>query len=192
MAYPFGAAVSPLVDEAARYAGGIEHVPSIHLPMWLPALRAPAPWTAGIVDGAHVTRLLLRHSPTSVQWAGCEVLNLYRVPTAIPPAMVLDNADRALREGHATWISTSLVDVPPRYGITAAHASGWVPGQDQDVYTQFRYYAITAAAGGALIEQGIVIAANAHAALADEVQSLTNNLHRALLESIDRPHDPRL
>lgn len=192
MAHPVDAASSPLVTAVAAHSGGIEHVPSVHLALWLPALTVPQPWEIGVVDGSRVTRLLLRPSARPALYTGCEVLNLYRVPTPIPPELVLDNAGRALQQGFAEKISTSAVDTPARYGIVGAHAAGWVPHGDHQAYSQFRYYAINAAAGSALIEQGIVIQAEKYPTLAGEVQSLTTLLYRALLASIDRPHDPRL
>jgi hypothetical protein len=54
------------------------------------------------------------------------------------------------------------------------------------VRSQFHNYAVNSAAGGALIEQAIVIGAGELSALDSEANELTENLYRSLLTSIDR------
>jgi hypothetical protein len=71
-------------------------------------------------------------------------------------------------------IQTLRVDTPPRYGLIATRSSGRLRVGARTVYSQYSYYAVNTAAGGALIE------------LSGEVAELTDNLYRALLASIDR------
>jgi hypothetical protein len=183
------AAVSSLAQEIAEHVGPLDGVPAAHLHLWLPDLTAPPGWTVGAVDGANVTRLLLRRLNSGGHWDGCEVLNLYRVPGTVPESLVLDNADRILRDSAATDIRSHRLDVAPRYGIIATRACGVLRSGDRVVRSQFHNYVVNTNAGGALIEQGIVIGAEMLSALESEVTELTGNLYRSLLTSIDRaPH----
>jgi hypothetical protein len=183
------AAVSSLAQEIAEHVGPLDGVPTAHLQLWLPDLTAPPAWTVAAVDGATVTRLLLRRLNSGTHWDGCEVLNLYRVPGAVPESLVLDNADRILRDSAATDIRSSQLEVAPRYGVIATRASGVLHSGDRVVRSQFHNYVVNTNAGGALIEQAIVIGAEMLSALDSEVNELTENLYRSLLTSIDRaPH----
>jgi len=185
-------AVSSLAQEIARHVGPLQRVTTTHLHLWLPALTIPSAWTIADADGAAVTRLLLRRLNSTNHWDSCEVLNLYRVPGAVPAALVLRNADRILRDSQATDISAQPLDVPPQYGIIATRASGRLTTGNRQVLGQFNNYVVNSAAGGALVEQAVVVGADAQSALAEECAALTENLYRSLLASIDRPHDPRL
>jgi hypothetical protein len=138
------------------------------------------------VDGVAVTRLLLRRLASGAQWDGCEVLNLYRVAGAVPESLVLDNADRSLRDIGATDIHTYAMDIAPLYGAIATRASGVIRSRDRVVRGRFHNYVVNTAAGGALIEQAIAINADVAPALESEAEELTENLHRPLLASIDR------
>lgn len=183
-------AVSSLAEEVARAAGGLEHVESTHLPVWLPGLTIPPTWTAALVDGNRATRVLLRQSATDGSlWSGCEVLNLYRVPAVVPDKVMVDNADRTLKDGGATEISVGRVEVPPQCGVVGTHASGWlVDHRGEHVHGQFRYYAVNAAGGSALIEQAVVISAEDVATLAGEASALVEHLRQCLLASVARSH----
>jgi hypothetical protein len=183
------AAVSSLAQEIAEHVGPLDGVPTAHLHLWLPDLTAPPGWTVAAVDGATVTRLLLRRLNSGTHWDGCEVLNLYRVPGTVPESLVLDNADRILRDSAATDIRSRRLDVAPQYGIIATRAYGVLHSGDRVVCSRFHNYVVNTNAGGALIEQGIVIGAEMLSALESEVNELTENLYRSLLTSIDRaPH----
>ena len=187
MTTPFDpAAVSSLAQEIAEHVGPLDGVPTAHLQLWLPDLTAPPAWTVAAVDGATVTRLLLRRLNSGTHWDGCEVLNLYRVPGAVPESMMLDNADRILRDSAATDIRSRQLDIAARYGVIATHASGVLHSGDRVVRSQFHNYVVNTNAGGALIEQAIVIGAEMLSALDSEVNELTENLYRSLLTSIDR------
>jgi hypothetical protein len=180
------AAVSSLAQEIAEHVGPLDGVPTAHLHLWLPDLTAPPGWTVAAVDGATVTRLLLRRLNSGTHWDGCEVLNLYRVPGAVPESLVLDNADRILRDSAATDIRSRQLDIAARYGVIATRASGVLHSGDRVVRSQFHNYVVNTNAGGALIEQAIVIGAEMLSALDSEVNELTENLYRSLLTSIDR------
>lgn len=187
MSVPFDpAAVSSLAQEIAEYVGALEGVPATHLHLWLPDLTAPPAWTVAAVDGATVTRLLLRRLNSGIYWDGCEVLNLYRVPGTVPESLVLDNAERILRDSAATEIRSHQLDIAPRYGVIATRASGVLYSGDRVVRTQFHNYVVNTAAGGALIEQAIAIGADEFSALDPEANELTENLYQSLLTSIDR------
>lgn len=187
MTAPFDpAAVSSLAQQIAEHVGPLDGVPAAHLQLWLPDLTAPPAWTVAAVDGATVTRLLLRRLNSGTHWDGCEVLNLYRVPGVVPEALVLDNADRILRDSAATDIRSCRLEVAPRYGVIATRASGVLHSGDRVVRSQFHHYVVNTNAGGALIEQAIVIGAEMLSALDSEVNELTENLYRSLLTSIDR------
>ncbi|WP_242657572.1 MULTISPECIES: hypothetical protein [Mycobacterium] len=185
-------AVSSLAQEIAQYIGPLQRVTTAHLHLWLPALTVPCAWTIADADGAAVTRVLLRRLNSTNHWDSCEVLNLYRVPGAVPAALVLRNADRILRDSQATDISAQPLDIPPQYGIIGTRASGNLTTGNRQVLGQFNNYVVNSAAGGALIEQAVVVGADAQPSLAEECAALTENLFRSLLASIDRPHDPRL
>lgn len=185
-------AVSSLAQEIAQHVGPLQHVAPTHLHLWLPALTVPSAWAIADADAPAVTRLLLRRVNSTNHWDSCEVLNLYRVPGTVPEALVLRNADRILRDSQATEISAHPVDVPPQYAIVATRASGRLTTGNRQVLSHFNNYVVNSAGGGALIEQAVVVGADAQAALAAECAALTENLYRSLLASIDRPHDPRL
>ncbi|OOK65340.1 hypothetical protein BZL29_7697 [Mycobacterium kansasii] len=163
-----------------------------HLHLWLPALAVPSNWIIADADGAAVTRLLLRQFNSTNHWDGCEVLNLYRIAGTVPEALVLGNADRILRDSHATDINAHPLDIPPQYGIIATRSTGLLSTGTRLVHSQFTNYVVNRAAGGALIEQAIVVGTDVQSALAEECAALTENLYRSVLASIDRPHDPRL
>jgi hypothetical protein len=183
-------AVSSLAEVLAEHTGGLTFVPSQHLPLWLPDLTVPPGWDVGAVDGPTVTRMLLLRRPGSGDhWDGCEVLNLYRVSGAVPESLVIDNADRTLRDSGAEAIQTLRVDTPPRYGVIATRSSGRLRVGARTVYSQYSYYAVNTAAGGALIEQTVIVGGD-DPMLSGEVAELTDTLYRALLASIDRAPTP--
>lgn len=187
MSPPFDpAAVSSLAQEIAKHVGALQGVPMAHLHLWLPDLTAPPAWTVAAVDGATVTRLLLRRLNSGTHWDGCEVINLYRVPGTVPESLVLDNAERILRDSAATEIRSQQLDIAPRHRVIATRASGVLHSGDRVVRSQFHNYVVNTAAGGALIEQAIVIGAEELPALDSEANKLTENLYRSLLTSIGR------
>jgi hypothetical protein len=191
MTAPFDpAAVSSLAEVLAEHTGGLTFVPPAHLPLWLPDLTVPQGWDRAAVDGATVTRMLLRRLGSGDHWDGCEILNLYRVPGTVPEPLVLDNADRTLRDSGADDIHTYRVDTPPRYGVIATCASGTLRIGTRTVHSQYNYYVVNTAAGGALIEQAMLVDGDAHLVLSGDVAELTENLYRALLASIDRAPTP--
>jgi hypothetical protein len=114
--------MSSMAQIIAEHVGPLQDVPPAHLPLWLPGLTAPSAWTGGAVGGATGTRLLLRQLNSGAHWDGCEVLNLYRVPGAVPGSLVLDNADPILRDSGATGIRSHQLDTPAGYGIIATGA----------------------------------------------------------------------
>jgi hypothetical protein len=134
--------------------------------------------------------MLLRRLGSGDHWDGCEILNLYRVPGTVPEPLVLDNADRTLRDSGADDIHTYRVDTPPRYGVIATCASGTLRIGTRTVHSQYNYYVVNTAAGGALIEQAMLVDGDAHLVLSGDVAELTENLYRALLASIDRAPTP--
>jgi hypothetical protein len=187
MTVPFDlTGVSSLARQIAEHVGPLDGVPPAHLHLWLPGLSAPPAWTVAAVDGVAVTRLLLRRLNGGAHWDGCEVLNLYRVPGTVPASLVLDNADRILRDTGAADIRSCAMDIAPRYGVVATRASGVHRSDDRVVRSRFHNYVVNTAAGGALIEQAIAMDADAAPTLEPEADELTENLHRSLLASIDR------
>jgi hypothetical protein len=181
------AAVSSLAEVLAEHTGGLTFVPPAHLPLWLPDLTVPHGWDIGAVDGPTVTRMLLLRRPGSAdEWDGCEVLNLYRVDGTVPESLVLDNADRTLRDSGAEDIHTRRVDTPPRYGVIATRSSGRLHIGARTVHSQYSYYVVNTAAGGALIEQAVIMRGDEHSMRNGEVAKLTDNLYHSLLASIDQ------
>lgn len=183
-------AVPSLAQVIAAHTGGLIPVPPADLQLWLPDLTLPPGWVGGTVSGARATRILLRRLGDGHDWDGCEVLNLHRVPGAVGETMVLNNADRVLRDSGATEIRTHRVDSPLGYGVTAVRASGALGVGARKVHSHFHYFMVNTAAGGALIEQTIFIGADARSVLAHEVADLTDDLYRSLLTSIDRARRP--
>ncbi len=183
-------AVSSLAQVIAGHTRGLTLVPPAHLQFWLPDLTVPPGWVGRTVGDAPATRILLRRLGDGHDWDGCEVLKLYRVPGAIPEPMVLDNADRILRDSGATEIRTHRVDTPARYGVIAVRTSGALGAGAHKVRSHFHYYVVNTAAGGALIEQAILIGADVGIVLGREVADLTDDLYRSLLASIDRAPRP--
>lgn len=104
----------------------------------------------------------------------------------IPESLVLNHVDRTLRDSGADAIESHRIEIPLQYNVIAARASGVLSVIDRAVRCQYTDYAINSAAGGALIEQTIVVVGEAHNPLADELRELSTNLERALLTSIDR------
>ncbi|WP_240630036.1 hypothetical protein [Mycobacterium colombiense] len=133
--------------------------------------------------------MLLRRVGTGDNWDGCEVLNLYRVSGTVPEKLVFDNAERTLRDSGADSIHTHHIDTPPRYGLIAVRSSGLLHIGARLVHSQYTYYAINTAAGGALIEQAVMVGSDAQPTLSGEAAKLTDDLYRALLASIARGPD---
>jgi hypothetical protein len=190
MAAPFNLNASSLAEVIAESTGGLIPVSPAHLQVWLPGLVVPYGWTAGTVNDAAVTRLLKRGLGSGHTWDGCEILNVYRVSGTVPETIVLDNADRTLRDSGADDIRTHRLDTPLQYGVIATRSSGTLHADTRAVYAYFNHYVINTAAGGALIEQVIAVGADARAALAREVADLTENLYRSLLSRIDSAPSP--
>jgi hypothetical protein len=185
------AAVSSLAEVLAQHLGALTFVPAADLSLWLPDLGVPEGWKAGGPERSTVTRMLLRRIHNSYHWDACEVLNLYRVPGVIPESLVLNHVDRTLRDSGAEAIESHRIAIPLRYNVIAARASGLLSVRDRAVRSEYTYYAVNSAAGGALIEQIFVVLAGAHALLTDELTALSTNLERALLASIDRAPRPQ-
>jgi hypothetical protein len=184
-------AVSSLAEVLAQHLGALTFVPAADLPLWLPDLGVPEGWKAGGPERSTVTRMLLRRIYSSDHWDACEVLNLYRVPGVIPESLVLNHVDRTLRDSGANAIESHRIEVPLHYNVIAARASGVLSVRDRAVRSQYTDYAVNSAAGGALIEQTLVVVAGAHIQLTDELTALSTNLERALLISIDRAPRPQ-
>jgi hypothetical protein len=182
--------VSSLAEILAENTGGLTFVPPAHLPLWLPDLAVPLGWDFGALDGPPVTRMLLRRLGGSNRWDGCEVLNLYRVSGAVPEKLVLDNADRTLRDIGANAIQTHRIDAPSRYGLVAARSSGRLDIGANTINSQYSYYVVNTAAGAALIEQAVIVRESVRPLLNGEVAGLSEDLYRALLASIDRAPAP--
>jgi hypothetical protein len=134
--------------------------------------------------------MLLRRLGSGDNWDGCEVLNLYRVAGTVPEELVFDNAERTLRDSGADSVHTHHIDTPPRYGVIATRSSGLLHIGVRTVHSQYTYYVINTAAGGALIEQALMVGGDAQHTLSGEVEKLTDDLYRALLASIDRAPTP--
>lgn len=182
--------MSSLAEVLAEHTGGLTFVPPAHLPLWLPDLTVPHGWDVAAIDGPTVTRMVLRGPGSDDRWDACEVLNLYHVAGTVPEALVIDNADRTLRDSGADAIQTHRVDTPPRYGIIAARSSGRLRIGARTVHSQYSYYVVNTAAGGALIEQAVIVRGDEHAMLSGELAELSDNLYHALLASIDRAPTP--
>ena len=153
--------------------------------MWLPDLVFPPGWADSAVDGAAVTRMLVRRLGGSSHWDGCEVLNLYRVPATVPEALVLDNADRTLRNCGAVNVQMHRIDIPPDRGVIAVRTAGRLDAAGRPICGQYSHYVVNTAVGGALIEQVIVVGSDALATLAHELEGLTEDVYRSLLASIE-------
>ncbi|MGH3958652.1 hypothetical protein [Mycobacterium sp.] len=192
MTAPFNSsAVSSLAEVIAAQSGGLTFVPQAHLRLWLPDLTVPPGWAAGSINDPAVTRVLVRRLGSGHHWDGCEVLNVYRVPGTVPETIVLNNADRTLRDSGANDIRTYRLDVPPCYGVIAMRSSGTLHADARTIHSHFHHYVINTAAGGALIEQVVAVGAEALPRLNREVEDLIEILYRSLLTSIERaPKSP--
>ncbi|WP_236147676.1 hypothetical protein [Mycolicibacterium sp. CH28] len=186
MDFSFGTnTVSSLAEALAECVGEVDFVPPEHLPLWLPDLRVPRLWEATIPSGT-VTRMLRRRIRSEEHWDACEVINLFRVSGPIPEPLVHEQIARTLRDSGAQAIESHRIDVAVRYNVIAAQASGLLSTRDGVLHSQYTDYAVNAAAGGALIEQIILVVGEALPLLEDELATLTTGLRRALLASIDR------
>lgn len=175
-----------LPDVIAEQTGALTLVAPTYLHLWLPDLATPSGWADSAVDGATVTRMLVRRLGASSHWDGCEVLNLYRAPGAVPAAVVLDNAHRSLRDSGAVDVQVGRIDVPKRCGMSATRATGRLDTAGRTVCGQYSHYVVNTAAGGALIEQVILVAVDTLPMLAPEVEGLAEGVYRSLLLSVDR------
>lgn len=185
MSLPFGSnAVSSLAEALAYEVGTVNFVPAAHLPLWLPDLRVPPRWEPTIPSGA-VTRMLRRRIRSEERWDACEVINLYRVAGAIPEALVHEQVARALHDSGAQEFESRRIDLPLHHNVIGAQASGLLSIRDGVLRSRYTDYAVNTAAGGALIEQIIFVVGEAFPLLESELASLTNDLERALLSSID-------
>lgn len=179
-----------MAEAIAERTGAPTLVPTEYLPGWLPGLVVPQGWRPITLDGTNTTRILTRQLGVGRRWDGCEVLNLYRVPGTVPETVVLDNADRTLRDCGAHDIQVSKIDIPRRYGVIATRATGMVHIGTRAVRGRYNYFAVNATAGAALIEQVVLVAAEVFSDLAGQVEELSTALHRSLLASIDRATEP--
>jgi hypothetical protein len=186
MTAPSNPNVSSLTEVIAESTGQLILVPTSGLEVWLPDLVVPHGWTSGVVENARVTRVLTRRLDGRHTWDGCEILNAYRVPGAVPETMVLDNATRTLRDSGASNIRTHRLATAQRYGLIATRSSGTLHTATRMVQCHFNHYVFNTDAGAALVEQVIAVGADTYAALAREVVDLTANLYRSLTTRIDR------
>jgi hypothetical protein len=182
--------VSSFAHVIAGCTGGLTLVPPADLRLWLPDLTVPQGWVRGTDSGARVTRFLLRRLGDGRDWDGCEVLKLYRVPGVVPETVVLETADRILRDSGATDIRTHRVDIPAHNGLIGVRSSGDLGAGPRRVHSYFHYYMVKTAASYALIEQTILIGADVGLVLGREVADLTDDIYRSLLTSIDRVRRP--
>lgn len=178
--------VSSLAEVLAQRVGTLTLVPAMDLPTWLPDISVPEAWKAGAPGSSAVTRMLLRRVRSDEHWDACEVLNLYRVAGAIPESLVLEHIDRTLRDAGAAAIRSERIEIPAHYDVIAARASGFLSVSGSAVNAQYTDYAVNTPAGGALIEQTVLVIDAMRMCLDDELASLSMNLEYALLASIDR------
>jgi len=180
------AAVSSLAEVVGEQVGALASVEARHLHLWLPGLTVPDGWADSNIDGAALTRMLVRRIGGAGVWDGCEVLTLYRVPGVIPKALVLGNAERTLRDCGAANIRTHIIETADRAGVIGVRVTGRINMGGRTVCAQYSDYVVNTEAGAALVEQALFIGSDALSILASEVQELTENVCRALLTSIDR------
>lgn len=177
--------VSSLSEMLAEHVGEVQFVPAAHLSLWLPELRVPDRWNETSPDGA-VTRMLRRRIREEARWDACEVINLYRVDGTIPASLVHEHVACTLRDSGAHAVRSRSVDIPLHYNVIAAQATGLLSVGDDVLHSQYTDYAVNTAAGGALIEQIILVVGESLSVLKDELAALNTELQRALLTSIDR------
>lgn len=178
------AAVSSLAAQVAAVTGGLTAVRPGELPLWLPGLRTPPDWVVDSIDNATATRVLTRRVHETHRWDGIETLNLYRVPGQIPEQLVLDNADRILRDAAATDIRSSRFPTPAHPNVIVTRAVGVLDIGPRRVYSHVNHCAVNSAAGGALIEQTVMVGADAFGTLAEDVLTLSDGVLAALLSSV--------
>ncbi|CAN5632381.1 hypothetical protein BH09ACT7_BH09ACT7_55270 [soil metagenome] len=102
-----------------------------------------------------------------------------------------DEQGGELRDSGAEAIQSHRIQIPLQYNVIAAQASGVLSVRDRALRSQYTGYAVNTAVGGALIEQIIVVAGEAHIPLTGEVTALSTNLKGALLTSLDRAPRPQ-
>jgi hypothetical protein len=180
------AAVSSLAEAIGEHVRALDLVDTRHLHLWLPGLAVPDGWADSHVDGASLTRMLVRRIGGAGPWDGCELLTLYRVPGFIPKAVVLDNAERTLRECGAANIRTYIIETSDHNGVTGVRVTCRIDAVGRSVCAQYSGYVVNTEAGAALVEQALFIGSDALSILASEVQELTENVCRVLLTSIGR------
>jgi len=181
------AAASSLAEVLGQRNGALTPMPPEALHLWLPELQTPAGWVdTTTVATAPVARMLLRRPREAGPWDACELINLYQVPGRISPDMVVENADLALRDGGASDIHVYLRDdVPTAFdGLMAVRVSARLAVGGREVEAVYNYYAINTCGDAGLIEQAIVIGADAAAALAVEVDCLAESVYQSLLASL--------
>ena len=179
--------MSSLAEVLGQMNGAVTTMPPEALHLWLPGLKTPTGWVdATAAATAPVARMLVRRAGVAGPWDACELLNLYRVPGLISTDTVLDNADRALRDGGATDIHTYRRDDVPTAidGLLAVRVSGHLAVGSRAVEAVYNYYAINTPVGAALIEQAAVVGADAPAALVVEVECLAESVYESLLISL--------
>ena len=179
-------AVSSLPQVIAERNGPLSLVAAGHLPLWLPELKIPEGWILAGSGGTPTTRMMLRRLNIASNWDGCEVINLYRVPGVVPQEVVFANADKALRECGARNIHSAGIDTPPSYRTITVRVTGDLIVEARPLWAQYTYYVVESAAGTALIEQVIMVGLDAVERLRPDVETLTGDLYRSLLNSIER------
>lgn len=182
--------VSSLAAAIAMHTDALTLVAPRHLYLWLPDLVSPPGWAHSAIENMALTRMLTRRLGASSHWDGCDVLNLYCMSGTVGDALVLENADRTLRDSGANDIHVSRVDVPRQYEVIAARATGQLDANGRTICAQYSYYAVNTAAGAALIDHSVLVGYDALATLAPEVEEMTDSVYRSLLASIE--HTPNL
>jgi hypothetical protein len=180
------AEVSSLAEAINEQVGTLGLVEPRYLHLWLPGLTVPDGWADSNVDGSALTRMLARRIGGGGPWDGCELLTLYRVPGVVPTALVLDNAERTLRDCGAADIRTHIIETSDRAEVFGVRVTGTINMGGRTVCAQYSDYVVNTEAGAALVEQALLIGSEAISILESEVQELTTDVCCALLDSIGR------
>lgn len=167
--------------------GSVRRLGVDEMPSRIADLGVPAGWHVGRIAGD--SRSSLRMTATGVQpdggFDGCETVAVFGFTGRVPEGLVVENADRALRELEAVDIETVVLDVRSVPGAVAVRSSGYFAACGLWLWSQHNHFVseLDCGTGGLVVQQVIVIESSCRARLDGDVAVLGAALHAAFVDA---------
>lgn len=144
---------SPLLDVLAAEVDEWEPVPAGEA-SWLTHTELPSGWQ--VIQVADDSSAPLRVAGTAIGdrpgWVACQALSAIRFNGTPSRRLLLDHADRALKEWGAQGIRTDLV-LPETRGAEGVRSTGYIAADNQQFWVRHSTYLIASTN----LEQGLVV-----------------------------------